>query len=142
MVRPSPYNKLRFLIVLLLLVACAGSSVAMAIESAAERHPRGGCPDLIDLIKDLTPVVVNIAIERDLVQKSSSGPPPLFRSRPGRLDDRTRGREKFQTDSLGSGFFCDTEGHIVTNAHVVEGARKILVTLSSGKVLPILKLQD
>lgn len=136
MVCPSPYNELRFLLILLFVVATAGSPVAMATDSVAERHPKGGCPNLIDLIKDLTPVVVNISIERDLVQKSSSGPPPLFRSRPGRLDDRTRGREKFQTDSLGSGFFCDTEGHIVTNAHVVEGARKILVTLSSGKVLP------
>jgi len=95
---------------------------------------RGGCPDLIDLIKDLTPSVVSITIERHLLQKSSTDPPPLFRSQPGWLDERNKGRERSQLDSIGSGFFCDTQGHIVTNAHVVEGAAKILVTLSSGKV--------
>jgi serine protease Do len=96
--------------------------------------PPGGCPDLIDLIKDLTPVVVNISIERHMLQNSSAEPPPLFRSRQGYFDDRAKGRDKYQTDSLGSGFFYDTAGHIVTNAHVVEGASKILVTLSTGKV--------
>ncbi|MGO9570941.1 MAG: S1C family serine protease [Desulfomonilaceae bacterium] len=69
-----------------------------------------------------------------MLQNSSTEPPPLFRSRPGFFDERGKGRDRFQTDSLGSGFFCDTSGHIVTNAHVVEGAGKILVTLSSGTV--------
>jgi len=96
--------------------------------------PKGGCPDLIDLIKDLTPAVVNISIERHMLQNSSAEPPPLFRSRPGYFEDHGKGQDKYQTDSLGSGFFCDTGGHIVTNAHVVEGASKILVTLSTGKV--------
>lgn len=32
----------------------------------------------------------------------------------------------------GSGFIWDTKGHIVTNAHVVEGARKLTVTLLDG----------
>jgi serine protease Do len=34
--------------------------------------------------------------------------------------------------ALGSGFVWDTEGHIVTNNHVVEGADKIEVTFSDG----------
>jgi serine protease Do len=33
---------------------------------------------------------------------------------------------------LGSGFVWDTQGHIVTNNHVVEGASKITVTFSNG----------
>jgi serine protease Do len=69
-----------------------------------------------------------------MLQNSSTEPPPLFRSRPGYFDERGKGRDRFQTDSLGSGFFCDTAGHIVTNGHVVEGAGKILVTLSTGSV--------
>jgi serine protease Do len=121
-----------FLVLLLLL----SHPLAYAADGTATKvnGPRGGCPDLIDLIKDLTPVVVNISIERHMLQNSSAEPPPLFRSGQGYIDDRAKGRDKYQTDSLGSGFFYDTAGHIVTNAHVVEGASKILVTLENGKV--------
>jgi 2-alkenal reductase len=37
---------------------------------------------------------------------------------------------------LGSGFVWDSEGHIVTNNHVVEGATKIEVTFADGTSLP------
>ena len=37
---------------------------------------------------------------------------------------------------LGSGFVWDTQGHIVTNNHVVEGANKIEVIFSDGTSLP------
>ncbi len=38
--------------------------------------------------------------------------------------------------SLGSGFVIDADGHIVTNNHVIDGARKITVTLQDGTTLP------
>src|SRR5208283_1686863 len=122
------------LVLVYLTCLCAAGAVAGEETTQKIQGPRGGCPDLIDLIKDLTPVVVNISIERHMLQNSSTEPPPLFRSRPGYFDERGKGRDRFQTDSLGSGFFCDTAGHIVTNGHVVEGAGKILVTLSTGNV--------
>jgi 2-alkenal reductase len=37
--------------------------------------------------------------------------------------------------NAGSGFFWDTEGHIVTNAHVVDEAEAIVVWLASGQQL-------
>jgi S1-C subfamily serine protease len=37
---------------------------------------------------------------------------------------------------LGSGFVWDTEGHIVTNNHVVDGADRIRVTLYDGTTVP------
>lgn len=108
-------------------------------EAAAEQaggmvRMGGGCPDLIDLIKELSPVVVSISIERHMLQKSAADPPPLFRTTPAWVEDRKRDKDRPQLDSIGSGFFADSEGRIVTNTHVVEGASKILVTLSSGKV--------
>jgi S1-C subfamily serine protease len=39
-------------------------------------------------------------------------------------------------ESQGSGFVWDTQGHIVTNDHVVEGAKEIRVTFSDGVELP------
>lgn len=132
---PAVSLRLPLVICALTLTALVGVSDSVwAMEGSVRTPLTSGCPDLIDLIKELTPVVVNISIERDIVQKSSTAPPPLFRPRPGRVDDQSRVRDRFQTDSLGSGFFCDTEGHIITNAHVVDGANKILVTVSSGKV--------
>ena len=37
-----------------------------------------------------------------------------------------------QAGSLGSGFVYDTEGHIVTNYHVVEGSKQVEVDFTSG----------
>jgi len=37
------------------------------------------------------------------------------------------------TEDAGSGFVLDTDGHIMTNFHVIEGSERILVTLSDGE---------
>jgi S1-C subfamily serine protease len=37
---------------------------------------------------------------------------------------------------LGSGFVWDTDGHIVTNNHVIDGADKISVVFSNGTIVP------
>jgi len=39
-------------------------------------------------------------------------------------------------EGTGSGFLYDTEGHIVTNYHVVENAEELSVTLADGRVFP------
>jgi len=39
-------------------------------------------------------------------------------------------------DGAGSGFIIDSDGHIVTNYHVVEGATELTVTLSNGISFP------
>lgn len=49
-------------------------------------------------------------------------------------------RELFSFDveavptGTGSGFVWDTEGHVVTNFHVIEGAQELVVTLSDGSL--------
>ncbi len=123
----------RLLVALFTTMCLILAKPALATEDA-KIHQTRGCPDLIDLIKDITPVVVSISIERTLVENSSSERrQPLFKAKAGIYDEKKL-REKVQTDSLGSGFFADAFGHIVTNAHVIEGASKILVTLPDGTI--------
>jgi S1-C subfamily serine protease len=38
-----------------------------------------------------------------------------------------------ETEGIGSGVIYDTKGHIITNAHVIRGAKAILVTFINGK---------
>ena len=40
------------------------------------------------------------------------------------------------SEALGSGFVWDSQGHIVTNNHVIAGASKISVTFSDGTTVP------
>ncbi len=40
--------------------------------------------------------------------------------------------EVLSTTGLGSGFIYDTNGHLITNSHVIENAQKIVVTLLDG----------
>jgi serine protease Do len=95
---------------------------------------RNGCPDLIDLVKELTPAVVNISIERTSEKEEGPQPTALFPSLHPLIESRLGTRNKMRTDTLGSGFICNPNGNIITNAHVVESAERIVVTLSSGKV--------
>ncbi|AEF16951.1 peptidase S1 and S6 chymotrypsin/Hap [Thermoanaerobacterium xylanolyticum LX-11] len=46
------------------------------------------------------------------------------------------GGNSYVEEGSGSGIIIDSEGHIVTNDHVVEGASKITVNLSDGRKFP------
>ena len=97
---------------------------------------KGGCPDLIDLIKQLSPSVVSISVERNEEPGNVSDSRAELDNGHAQRTGQGRVNEDLRLDSLGSGFFCDKEGHIVTNSHVVDSAQKITVTMSSGKSWP------
>ena len=90
---------------------------------------------------DLTPDDILAATEQVLVDIYERVRPSVVQIRAVRrvdLPGGTPGRAPLPFDvrrSAGSGFVWDTEGHIVTNHHVVEGADIVLITFSDGMEL-------
>ncbi len=51
----------------------------------------------------------------------------------GRGEEGTEGKKRSQPIGLGSGVIVSAEGHVLTSAHVIEGADEILITLGKDK---------
>ena len=84
-------------------------------------------PDFVDLAKQTGPAVVNIVARQNANEKVTGSNPQneeLFRffGIPSQPQNRDR-------VSGGSGFIISSDGIILTNRHVIEGADKIIVTL-------------
>ena len=84
------------------------------------------------LVEKLSPGVVNIATER--AEAAAVAPLPL--PSPSAWNGRILAEAEEKTGrSLGSGFVIDPAGLIVTNNHVIEGAKEIYVALHTGRRL-------
>ncbi|MEP7286610.1 MAG: trypsin-like peptidase domain-containing protein [Chloroflexota bacterium] len=87
------------------------------------------------LYQDTNPAVVNIRVNVP-ASADSSGLLPIDPSAPPATPDSTPGGATPPSSiAEGSGFVIDTAGFIVTNAHVVQDATKIEVTLSEDTTL-------
>lgn len=85
-------------------------------------------PSLADMLEVITPAVVNITTESALEEANLKD--PVYRHFFGKKIPSNRKKSK----GTGSGIIIDAEvGYIVTNAHVIDGAGKVIVTLKDKR---------
>lgn len=117
------------------------AAMALALTGAAISSTfAAGLPDFETLVEEQADTVVSIAVMREVLQPTN-GDSPQLQQLPEEL------RRFFQQDprqqppgrsgrGIGSGFIISEDGYVVTNAHVVDDASEVLVTLDDRRQLP------
>jgi len=98
-------------------------------------------PDFVELAKRLKPTVVNIRTTKNIKPRQRARRPQLqqqpfnnfFDDFFGRYFDETPQQRPRREQALGTGFIISSEGYILTNNHVVNGADEVMVKLSDGR---------
>ena len=104
----------------------ANESPAIALVPPTQANPNF----IADAVNQVGAAVVRIDAESSNVEMPEAFENPFFRRFFG--DEVPLPPESFP-QGTGSGFIISTDGRIITNAHVVEGATKVTVTLTDGR---------
>ncbi|MEL7316651.1 MAG: HhoA/HhoB/HtrA family serine endopeptidase [Cyanobacteria bacterium J06559_3] len=106
----------------------APDAIAVVPDTAA--MPNTSTSFVAQIVQEVGPAVVRI----DATRTVSSGIPDVLRSPQFRqfFGNIPEGQERTE-QGLGSGFIVSEDGQIVTNAHVVDGADTVQVTLRDGR---------
>jgi len=119
---------------------CAAYCVVLVFSTIANAA-KFGLPDFRDLVQANSAAVVNISTRQSNGSRSNDVQPDI----PDLPDDSPFKdfMDKFfhempqgrNTRSSGSGFIISDDGYILTNAHVVDEADKVVVSLTDGREL-------
>lgn len=124
-----------------LCAAILASSLSISLPAqAALPLNEDGIPTLAPMLEQTSPAVVSIAVEGR--HKTTQRIPDLFRYFYGPNAPREQVQEQ-PFRGLGSGVIIDAkEGYIVTNAHVVDNADEIIVSLGDGRDVEAKKIGE
>lgn len=132
------------LVIAVLLASCAPVASSTATSASGSGTAATQTPAVVQNITSVSeesaytqiydkvnPSVVNIRVVQNAssTQQDSSFQFPTF---PGFPDLNQQQQSQAPAQVEGSGFIYDTDGHIVTNNHVVANAARIIVTFSDG----------
>lgn len=92
----------------------SGEAAAPPAAPTRERGERGALLTVPELVKMIAPAVVHISTEQVAVDAQGRAIPQ---------------------GGVGTGFIIDASGHVITNNHVVAGAKSVLVTLANGRAI-------
>ena len=102
----------------------AGEAPARLSPDAAEAFLDAYSAAVVAVAERVGPSVVNIALEKDVTAQGPSG------------------QRVYTVPGGGSGVVIAPDGYILSNSHVVHGARNLEVTLADGRTLPARLIGD